>query len=202
MPTASQKTNNVSASRAVCKFPGCGQPAAPAEGPDARENTALGAATPAYQHGGNDAGLPPRKTAPRSAADAASPVTMARMTGAELLRSLRAEADRLAALGTDLRDRIDTLADPTAAEQRAQAAETDRDTAVAKVRADAEARIAAAGTERDAELAGELGQMLAAGVVFQQEHDVPATFGPDAQPVRVRRGPVVPGGTVQVDAGG
>jgi hypothetical protein len=35
--------------------------------------------------------------------------------GAELLRSLRAEADRVAAISTELRNRIDTPADPTAA---------------------------------------------------------------------------------------
>ena len=43
------------------------------------------------------------------------------MTGAELLRSLRAEADRITALGAGLRDRIDTLTDPTAAEAEAEA---------------------------------------------------------------------------------
>jgi hypothetical protein len=46
---------------------------------------------------------------------------MAKVTGAELLHSLRAEADRLAALGIDLRDRIGTLADPTAAEAEVEA---------------------------------------------------------------------------------
>jgi hypothetical protein len=33
------------------------------------------------------------------------------MTGAELLRSLRAEADRITALGAGLRDQIGTLTD-------------------------------------------------------------------------------------------
>ena len=55
------------------------------------------------------------------------------MTGAELLRSLRAEADRITALGAGLRDRIDTLTDPTAAEAEVEA-----------VRAAAEQRAAAA----------------------------------------------------------
>jgi hypothetical protein len=41
---------------------------------------------------------------------------MAKVTGAELLRSLRAEADRISALGKELRERIDVLTDPTAAE--------------------------------------------------------------------------------------
>lgn len=43
------------------------------------------------------------------------------MTGAELLRSLRAEADRITALGAGLRNRIDTLTNPTAAEAEAEA---------------------------------------------------------------------------------
>jgi hypothetical protein len=55
------------------------------------------------------------------------------MTGTELLLSLRAEADRIAALGTGLRDQIDTLTDPTAAEAEVEA-----------VRAAAERRAAAA----------------------------------------------------------
>ena len=41
-----------------------------------------------------------------SPAEDANPVTMARVTGAELLRSLRAEADQISVLGADLRDRI------------------------------------------------------------------------------------------------
>lgn len=43
------------------------------------------------------------------------------MTGAELLRSLRAEADRITALGAGLRERIDTLTDLTAAEAEIEA---------------------------------------------------------------------------------
>ena len=51
-----------------------------------------------------------------SPAEDGSPLTAAKMTGAELLRSLRAEAGRITALGAGLRERIDTLTDPTAAE--------------------------------------------------------------------------------------
>ena len=46
---------------------------------------------------------------------------MAKMTGAEMLRWLRAEADRITALGAGLRDRIDTLTNPTAAEAEVEA---------------------------------------------------------------------------------
>jgi hypothetical protein len=83
------------------------------------------------------------------------------MTGAELLRSLGAEADRITALDAGLRDRIDTLTDPTAAEaeveavraaadQRATTAEKDRDEAVRQARAEADERVGAAVAERDA----------------------------------------------------
>jgi hypothetical protein len=46
---------------------------------------------------------------------------MAKVTGAELLRSLRAEADRISVLGNELRERIDVLTDPTAAEAEMEA---------------------------------------------------------------------------------
>jgi hypothetical protein len=46
------------------------------------------------------------------------------------------------------------------------------------------------------ELSGELGQVLCAGVVFQQEADVRVAFGPDAQPVGVRAVLGVPGAQV------
>jgi hypothetical protein len=56
-----------------------------------------------------------------SPAEDGSPLTIAKVTGAELLRSLRAEADRITALGAGLRERIDTLTDPTAAEAEVEA---------------------------------------------------------------------------------
>ena len=89
----------------------------------------------------------------------ASPVTMAKMTSAELLRSLRAEADRITALGTDLRDRIDTLADPTAAEAEVEAvsAAAEQCAAIAEAKAaDAKHRAAEADQFRtDADAAAE-----------------------------------------------
>lgn len=72
-------------------------------------------------------------------AEDGSPLTTARITGAVLLRSLRAEADRITALGAARRDRIDTLTDPTAAEAEVEAVHA------AEQRADAaEARAEAA----------------------------------------------------------
>jgi hypothetical protein len=72
---------------------------------------------------------------------------MAKVGGAELLRSLRTEADWIAALGRDLRERIDVLTGPTAAEAEVEAvraaAEQRAVTAEAKA-ADAERRAAQA----------------------------------------------------------
>jgi len=48
---------------------------------------------------------------------------MARATGAELLRALRAEADREAGIADRLIEAVETVTDPTAAEARAPAAE-------------------------------------------------------------------------------
>jgi hypothetical protein len=58
---------------------------------------------------------------------------MARLTGAELLRSLRAEADRVSGIADRLREAIATVGDPTAAEVEVEA-----------LRAAAEQRVAAA----------------------------------------------------------
>ena len=66
-------------------------------------------------------------------ADTDSPVTMAKVTGAELLRLLRAEADRMAGIAARLVEAVDTVTDPTAAEAEVEA-----------VRAAAEQRAAAA----------------------------------------------------------
>ena len=95
--------------------------------PGRRDRPATGVLRRARPHprvarGGNGAAWPPSRSAPTiSPAEDGSPLTTARMTGAELLRSLRAEADRITALGAGLRDRIDTLTDPTAAEAEVEA---------------------------------------------------------------------------------
>ena len=71
------------------------------------------------------------RTGTTSVADIDNPVAMARVTGAELLRQLRAEADRVAGIADWLREAADTVTDSTAAEQRA--------TEVGRRRADAAA---------------------------------------------------------------
>jgi colicin import membrane protein len=212
--TSGKTTTIRTAARPTCKYPGCGQPAAPAGHPCRPPEYCAGRGHTRVSAWRERRRLTAEKNdTVLSPADDASPVTMAKMTGTELLRSLRAEADRVAALGTALRDRIDTLADPTAAEaeveavraaakqravtaeakaadagrraaeadrfraeadaaaeqmseelavaqdraqdaeQRAREAEADRDSAVARARADADAKVTSTQAERDAAIA-------------------------------------------------
>lgn len=107
--------------RQTCKYPGHWQPAAPASGTGQPPEYCAGRG-----HTRMSAWRERRHlTAERadttiSPAEDGNPLTTAKMTGAELLRSLRAGADRIAALGTGLRDRIDTLTDLTAAEEMSE----------------------------------------------------------------------------------
>lgn len=112
-----------------------------------RQSTAPGAATPASAWKERRRLAAEKNGTTVSAADDASPVTMAKVGGAELLRSLRAEADRIAALGTELRERIDVLTDPTAAEAEVEAvrAAAEQRAVIAEAKAaDAERRAAQA----------------------------------------------------------
>src|ERR1019366_5569702 len=126
----------------TCKYPGCenvparasGQPGRPPEYcEDAGHNRVTAwrerRRLDAEQHGAvtTDAGTE-------------QPVTMARVTGAELLRSLRAEADRVSGIAERLREAIATVGNPTAAEVELEAMRT----AAEQRAATAEARAAAA----------------------------------------------------------
>src|SRR5579863_83282 len=110
--TATSETKH---GRLKCKFPGCEFPAAPATGPGR---------PPEYCEGrGHTKVTAWRERRRRAAAEAGTaatgteqPVTMARVTGAELLRQLRTEADRVAGIADRLREAVTTVADPTAAE--------------------------------------------------------------------------------------
>src|SRR5258708_32640000 len=86
-------------------------------------------------------------------ADVEQPVTMARVTGAEMLRQMRDLAGQLGALGERLTGTVAALGDPTAAEAEAESARAAADqpapTAEAE-RADAERRAAAADQMRAA----------------------------------------------------
>ena len=155
--TSRKTTTANTTARPTCSYPGSDQPAAPAEHPGRPPEYCAGRGhTRASAWKERRRLNAERNGTTISAADDASPVTMAKVGGAELLRSLRTEADRIAALGKDLRERIDVLTDPTAAEAEVEAvraaAEQRAATAEAKA-ADAARRAAQAGqfrTEADA----------------------------------------------------
>ena len=134
---ASGKTIPATA-RNTCKHPGCSEPAAPAAGPgrppeycEGRGHTKVTAWRERRRLAAAQAGT----TA--SPADTDNPVTTARVTGAELLRLLRAETDRVSGIADRLREAVETLTDPTAAEAEVEA-----------VRAAAEQRAAAGRSPR------------------------------------------------------
>src|SRR6266536_206725 len=131
----------------ACKYPGCGQHAAPATGPgrppeycEGRGHTKVTAWRERRRLAAERAGTTV------SAAETGSPVTMAKVTGAELLRSLRGEADRLSGIADRLRDAVATVTDPTAAEAEVEAVR-----AAAEQRAAAAEARAAAAEQRAAE---------------------------------------------------
>ena len=127
--------------RSTCKHPGCGEPAASSSGPgrppeycEGRGHTKVTAWRERRRLAAAEAGT---ATDP---ADTDSPVTMAKVTAAELLRALRAEADRVSGIADRLRQVVETATDPTAAEAEVEAVR-----AAAEQRATtAEARAAAA----------------------------------------------------------
>src|SRR5947209_15466573 len=106
---ASGNTTRTTA-RNACKHPGCDQPAASATGPgrppeycEGRGHTKVTAWRERRRLAAAKAGT--------TAADTDRPVSMARLTGAELLRSLRTEADRVAGIASQLREAVETLTD-------------------------------------------------------------------------------------------
>jgi hypothetical protein len=127
--------------RTTCKHPGCTAPAALATGPgrppeycEGRGHTKV----TAWRERRRLAAAAAGNTA--SPADTDTPVTMARVTGAELLRLLHAEADRVADIAARLREAVETATDPTAAEAEVEAVRA----AAEQRAATAEARAAAA----------------------------------------------------------
>jgi len=122
----------------MCKHPGCNAPAAPATGPGRPPEYCGGRG-----HTKVTAWRERRRLAAAAAgttADTDTPVTMARVTGAELLRLLRAEADRVADIAARLLEAVETVTDPTAAEAEVEAVRA----AAEQRAATAEARAAAA----------------------------------------------------------
>jgi hypothetical protein len=151
--------------RTTCKYPGCGQSAAPAAGTGRPPEYCAGRGHTRVSAWRERRRLTAEQSGTTiSPAEDGTPLTTARMTGAELLRSLRAEADRITALGAGLRAQIGTLTDPTAAE-----AEVETVRAVAGQRAaTAEARAAAA--EQQAAAADRLRAEADAAAEEMSEH--------------------------------
>ena len=108
----------------MCKFPGCDQPAASAAGPGRPPEYCEGRGHTKVTAWRERRRLAAAQAGTTTAADTDRPVTHARLTGTELLRSLRTEADRVAGIADQLRDAIETLTDPTAAEAEVEAART------------------------------------------------------------------------------
>ena len=129
-------------STATCKYPGCQNPprsagAEPGRPPQYCADTAHTAST-AWRERKRLADA--ERGTVTSDAEAEAPVTMARLTGTDLLRSLRAETDKVAGIAERLREAIATAADPASAE-----AEIETIRAAARQQAaTAEARAAAA----------------------------------------------------------
>jgi colicin import membrane protein len=159
MATTTGSTTPATA-RNTCKHPGCGELPAPAYGPgrppeycEGRGHTKVTAWRERRRLAAAEAGV---ITSP---ADTDSPVTMAKVTGAELLRAVRAEADSVSGIADRLRQAVETVADPTAAEAEVEAirAAAEQRAAAAEARAAAaEQRAVEADQWRaDAEAAGE-----------------------------------------------
>jgi colicin import membrane protein len=127
--------------RNMCKHPGCGESAAPSTGPgrppeycEGRGHTKVTAWRERRRLAAAEAGTT------ISPVDTGNPVTMARVTGAELLRALRVEADRVSGIADRLREAVEMVTDPTAAEAEVEAVRA----AAEQRAASADARAAAA----------------------------------------------------------
>jgi colicin import membrane protein len=121
------------AARTTCKHPGCTEPAAPSTGPGRPPEYCEGSGHTRVSAWRERRRLATVPAGTSSLADTDNPVRMAKVTGAELLRALPAEADRMAGIADRLREAAETVIDPTASEAEVEA-----------VRAAAEQRAAAA----------------------------------------------------------
>src|ERR1700678_2040143 len=109
-------SQNTTTTRNPCKYPGCDQPAASAAGTGRPPEYCEGRGHTKVTAWRERRRLAAAQAGTTTAADTDKPMTMARLTGTELLRSLRTEADRVAGIADQLRDAIETLTAPTAAE--------------------------------------------------------------------------------------
>ena len=181
---------------AMCKYPRCENPPEPPSGPGRRPQYCADPghnAMTAYRERKRLADAERGMAA--GDADTDQPVTMARMTGAELLRQMRELAGTLAATADRLTGAVATMTDPTAAEaevEAARAAAEQRAAAAEAGRAEAERRAAIADQMRaDADdAAEEMSIRLAAEEDrARQAHDqlAAATTAHAAEIERIRR---------------
>src|ERR1700722_10959554 len=137
-----------SATTTACKYPRCQNPPEPASGPGRRPQYCADPghnAMTAYRERKRLAD--PEHAATTSDARTGQPVTMARITGAELLRQMRELAGTLAGTADRLTGAVATMTDPAAAEAEVEAvrAAAEQRAATAEAgRADAERRAAIA----------------------------------------------------------
>jgi len=129
--------------RNMCKHPDCGEPAAPATGPGRPPEYCAGRGHTKVTAWRERRRLAARAGTTASPAETGNSVTMARATGAELLR---AEADRVSGIADRLIEAVETVTDPTAAEAEVEAVR-----AAAEQRAAAAEARAAAAEQRAAE---------------------------------------------------
>src|SRR5690348_8972923 len=162
-------TEQTSASTATCKYPGCENTPEAATGKAGRrpEDCADPAHTPVTAWRERKRLADAERGITTSEAETDQPVTMARITGAELLRQMREMADTLTAAAERLTGAVATIADPTAAEaevEAARAAAEERAASAEAERAEAERRAATADQMRAAadEAAEQMSEHLAA----------------------------------------
>ena len=111
-------------STATCKFPGCGNPPETATAKPGRppEYCADPAHNPVAAWRERRRLADAERGVVTTEAETDQPVTMARVTGAELLRQMRELAGTLAVTAERLTGTVATLGDPTAAEAEVEAA--------------------------------------------------------------------------------
>jgi colicin import membrane protein len=133
---------------ATCRYPGCQDPPEPASGPGRRPQYCADPGHNALTAYRERKKLPdPEHGTAITDAGTGQPVTMARITGAELLRQMRELAGTLAATADRLTGAMATMTDPTAAEaevEAARAAAEQRAATAEAGRAEAERRAATA----------------------------------------------------------
>ena len=166
-------------STATCKFPGCGNPPETATAKPGRrpEYCADLAHNPVAAWRERRRLADAERGVVTTEAETDQPVTMARVTGAELLRQMRDLAGTLAATAERLTGTVATLGDPTAAEaevEAARAAAEERAAVAESGRAEAERQAATADQSRAAadEAAEEMAAHLEAAQARAREaHD-------------------------------